>query len=411
MRAIDAIFGAIENLLTHKLRSVLTMLGMMFGVGAVIAMLAIGAGAERQALELVDRLGVRNIVVRAKELKGEELEEARKKSLGLSLRDVRAIEEALPEVQRVSPLVKIEPYQVQSGSRKADAVAYGVSKHHIAVENLMLGEGRFFDRRDEAEHAQVCVIGAAVRQSLFGAERALGRPLKVDDVWLTVVGVLAPESSGGANIQGVSVGTTGKNIYIPIQTVLSKFDQDPMKSPLEQIVVRLAEVASAHQSGEVLETLLDRLHGGARDYELIVPEVLLEQSRQTQRIFNIVMGCIAGISLLVGGIGIMNIMLASVLEQTREIGVRRAVGALRRDIRFQFLVEAISIALLGGLSGVAFGVAIARMVASYAGWPTVVTALSIVIATGVSSVVGLVSGIYPAIRASRLDPIEALQHQ
>jgi putative ABC transport system permease protein len=387
------------------------MLGMMFGVGAVIAMLAIGAGAERQALELVDRLGVRNIVVRAKELKGEELEEARKKSLGLSLRDVRAIEEALPEVQRVSPLVKIEPYQVQSGSRKADAVAYGVSKHHIEVENLMLREGRFFDRRDEAEHAQVCVIGAAVRQSLFGAERALGRPLKVDDVWLTVVGVLAPESSGGANIQGVSVGTTGKNIYIPIQTVLSKFDQDPMKSPLEQIVVRLAEVASAHQSGEVLETLLDRLHGGARDYELIVPEVLLEQSRQTQRIFNIVMGCIAGISLLVGGIGIMNIMLASVLEQTREIGVRRAVGALRRDIRFQFLVEAISIALLGGLSGVAFGVAIARMVASYAGWPTVVTALSIVIATGVSSVVGLVSGIYPAIRASRLDPIEALQHQ
>jgi putative ABC transport system permease protein len=411
MRIQDAVFGALGNLAAHKLRSALTMLGMMFGVGAVIAMLAIGAGAERQALELVDKLGVRNIVVAIKELKGEELEQARKKSLGLTLRDVRAIEEAVPGLERVSPRVKIEPYQVLSGFRKTEAIAYGVPHFHAKLDSLELREGRFFDPHDEAVHAQVCVIGAKVRQSLFGADRALGRLIKVNDVWLEVVGVLAPESSGGASVEGVTVASTATSIFIPIATALSKFDSDPMKSPLEQIVIRLGPSASAHHSAAVLEALLDRLHGGAKDYDMMVPEMLLEQSRQTQRIFNVVMGCIAGISLLVGGIGIMNIMLASVLEQTREIGVRRAVGALRRDIRFQFLVEALSIALLGGLAGVALGVGIAEVVASYAGWPTVVTPASIAIATGVSSAVGLFSGIYPAIRASRLDPIEALQHQ
>jgi putative ABC transport system permease protein len=230
-------------------------------------------------------------------------------------------------------------------------------------------------------------------------------------VWLTVIGVLAPETSEGASVSGVSVESSATSLFVPLGTMLDKFDRDPMKSPLEQIVVRLRPDASATQTAKVLGALLDRLHGGAKDWELVVPELLLEQSRATQRIFNIVMGCIAGISLLVGGIGIMNIMLASVLEQTREIGVRRAVGALRRDIRFQFLVEAVSIALLGGLSGVVIGVGIAHAVASYASWPTVVTPLSVVIATGVSSAVGLFSGLYPAIRASRLDPIEALQHQ
>ena len=191
-------------------------------------------------------------------------------------------------------------------------------------------------------------------------------------------------------------------------TALRKLDRDPLDAPLDELVVQLAPDADSRQAATMIGALVGRLHAGAEDWELVVPEALLEQSRKTQRLFNLVMGCIAGISLLVGGIGIMNIMLASVLEQTREIGVRRAVGARRSDIRFQFLVTAFSLAMLGGLAGVAMGLAIARGVASYASWPTVVTTWSIALSLGVSIVVGVVSGLYPAMRAARLDPIQAL---
>jgi putative ABC transport system permease protein len=196
-----------------------------------------------------------------------------------------------------------------------------------------------------------------------------------------------------------------------VTTALRKFHREPLEAPLDEIVVQLAPSESATLAGEALETLLDRLHAGVDDWDLIVPEALLEQSRRTQRLFNIVMGCIAGISLLVGGIGIMNIMLATVLERTREIGVRRAVGAKRTDVRVQFLIEAFAISVLGGLAGIGMGVAIALGVAAYAGWPTVVTAISILVSTGVSMAVGIVSGIYPAVRASNLDPIDALRYE
>jgi len=411
MRTEDALRGALENLRAHKLRSALTMLGMMFGVGAVIAMLAIGAGAERQSLELIAQLGIRNIVIRDKTPEGDERQKIRKKSLGLSPRDVQAIEESAVGIERVVPRLKIKAQEAISGAHKVPARVFGVSRNHAKAGNLILQEGRFFDALDEDEHSQVCVIGSKVRQVLFGAQPALGKPLRVADVWLTVVGVLARDTGGGASLEGVSVGSSADEIYLPAATGLAKFNRDPIESPYEQIIVQLTEAADPRQSALILDTLLDRLHGGAKDYELIVPERLLEQNQATQRIFNVVMGCIAGISLLVGGIGIMNIMLASVLEQTREIGVRRAVGALRADIRFQFLIEALSISLLGGLAGIVAGIGIAKIVADYASWPTVVTLISVVVATGVSSAVGLISGIYPAIRASKLDPIEALHHQ
>ncbi len=411
MRTSDAFRSALENLSEHKLRSGLTMLGMMFGVGAVIAMLSIGAGAEKQALVLIDRMGVRNVVIQSKELDPDDLRESRKKSLGLSLRDVDALREAIPNIELVAPRLKLEPYKVLAAGGKAEANVYGVSHRHADLSNLDVDEGRFFDGRDEQHHSQVCVIGAAIRRDLFGIEPAVGRHVKVDDVWLEVVGVLAPESLGGSSFQGVSIGSTATDIYIPFTTGLRKFERDMLKSPLDEIVIRLAPGASPHDAAAFARTLLARLHGGVRDYELVVPEALLQQSRETQRLFNIVMGCIAGISLLVGGIGIMNIMLASVLEQTREIGVRRAVGALRRDIRFQFLVASFSISLLGGIAGIILGVVIARVVAAYAEWPTVVTFSSIALSTGVSVFVGLVSGLYPAIHAARLNPIDALRYE
>ncbi|HTQ44613.1 MAG TPA: ABC transporter permease [Polyangiaceae bacterium] len=411
MRASDAFRSALEDLASHKLRAGLTMLGMMFGVGAVIAMLAIGAGAERQALQLIDKLGVRNVVVRAKDFKPDELAEVRKKSLGLSPRDVDAIREAVPGAELVVPRLQIDVYKILSAGGKAEGKVYGISHLQSQLVRMRLEEGRFLDARDDETHAQTCVIGSSVRRDLFGAEIAVGRDVKINDVWCEVVGVLAPEASGGTTLQGVSVGSTAREIYLPITTATRKFDHDPLKSPLDEIVVRLAPGVSARQAESVITGLLDRLHGGVVDYETVVPEALLEQSRQTQRLFNIVMGAIAGISLLVGGIGIMNIMLASVLEQTREIGVRRAVGARRKDIRFQFLVNAFTLSLLGGVAGVLVGVAIARVVSSYAGWPTAVTLASIALSTGVSAAVGLVSGLYPALRAANLNPIDALRYE
>ncbi len=411
MRARDAIAYSFENLAAHKLRSALTMLGMMFGVGAVIAMLSIGAGAEQEALQMIERLGLRNLVVRAKSLEGAELTEARTKSMGLSLRDIDAIREAVPEVQHVAARVAIEPWIVLAAGNKTDARLLGVSEDWASVVSVTLAEGRFLDSRDRLEHAQVCVLGASARRDLFGVDPVLGRSVKVNDVWLEVIGVLSAESEGGSSFQGVSLGSTAREIYVPVSTALRKFERDPQDSPLEEVVVRLKDQRTARRTAAVLATLLDRLHNGVSDYELVVPESLLRQSQKTQRLFNLVMGCIAGISLVVGGIGIMNIMLASVLEQTREIGVRRAVGARRKDIRFQFLAAAFTISLLGGTLGVVLGVAIAQVVAIWAGWPTVVTLWSIALATGVSAAVGVASGFYPAQHAASLDPVEALRYE
>jgi putative ABC transport system permease protein len=411
MRAREAFRSAFENLSAHKLRSGLTMLGMMFGVGAVISMLSIGAGAEQQALAVIDRMGVQNLVVRSKQLEDDELAEARKKSLGVSLRDVDAIAEAVPGVALALPRVELEPYKVLSESGKTEAKVIGVSYRQPEVVKLGIDEGRFIDVGDERTHAQACVLGAAARRDLFGVAPAIGQSVKVNDVWCEVIGVLEPDSSGSASVEGVSVGSTAREIYLPVTTALRKFEHEAQSSPLSEILVRLTPGTSPRETATVLGALLERLHGGASDYELIVPEALLEQSRQTQRLFNVVMGCIAGISLLVGGIGIMNVMLAAVLELTREIGVRRAIGARKKDIRFQFLVTSFSLSLLGGVFGVVIGVAIARIVASYANWPTVVTLPSILLATGVSVAVGLLSGLVPAIRAANLNPIEALRYE
>ena len=375
---------ALDNLAAHKLRAALSMLGMIFGVGAVIAMLSIGAGAEREALAMIEQLGLRNIVIEAKTLNREDLMEIRQQSPGLSGRDVDAVEEAISEIDWVAPRVKIEPYKVASSNGRTDAMAYGVSRRFFELGSHELAEGRVLDALDEDTHAQVCVIGKSVALDLFGYEPVIGETIKVDDVWLEVVGILASQAAGADTFQGVRMSSTSKDIYLPYTTALRKFEHPPLDSPLDQIVIRVKEGVSPWKTAAAIEPLLDLLHGGADDYRIVVPEALLEQSQKTQRLFNIVMGCIAGISLLVGGIGIMNIMLASVLERTREIGVRRAVGARRRDIRFQFLVESFSISLMGGSAGVLMGLAIAYIVAYYAGWPTLVTLWSILLSTGVS---------------------------
>jgi putative ABC transport system permease protein len=412
MKTSDAFLFALENLSSRRLRTGLSTLGMMFGVAAVIAMLSIGAGAERRALAMIERLGVHNVLVRSKEVPPSERAEARKKSMGLSPRDVSAIREAVPHLALVAPKAGVDPYKIIAEGQKTQAKVWGVSHRHPEATRLVLQEGRFFDESDERAHAQVAVIGAAERRDLFLHDAAVGRFLKVNDVWLKVIGVLAADGLAADGPGDPLGGGSGDgDIYLPATTLLQKFERDPLEPPLEEIIVKLDGKTSPHESAAVIAGLLEQLHGKVDDYEIVVPEALLAQSRETQRIFSIVMGCIAGISLLVGGIGIMNIMLASVFEQTREIGVRRAVGALRRDIRFQFLVESFLVAGFGGGFGVLVGLFISHVVATMAGWPTVVTPLAIILSTGVSGAVGLFSGLYPAIRASRLDPIEALAHQ
>jgi putative ABC transport system permease protein len=406
---------ALANLGRHKLRTSLTMLGMVFGVGAVIAMLSIGAGAEQKALEAIGKLGLRNVIVKAKEVKPEDRQELRKKSLGVSLRDGEAIAEAVPNVELVLPRVEVKPYKIMAPGAKTKAKVFGAPWRYSTVANVGLAEGRFFDARDEYDHAQVCVIGQEVRRDLFGYGSVLGKQLKVNDVWLEVIGVLATDHEEGAPKAGESSNSsthsTAKEIWIPVSTAMRKFDRDPLDAPVDELLVTVKEGVSTRRTAQIIEPLLQRLHGGADDYEVVIPEALLEQSRQTQRIFNIVMGSIAGISLLVGGIGIMNIMLASVLERTREIGVRRAIGATRKDIKSQFVVESFAISLLGGVAGIIIGIVLAKVVAAYAGWPTVITFWSLLLSTGVSISVGLVSGIYPAARAAELNPVEALRYE
>ena len=419
MNLQEALATSLANLAGHKLRSALTMLGVVFGVGAVISMLSIGAGAEREAMDMISRLGLRNVLLRAKTFEREEAQEIRKQSPGLSLRDTQAILDAVPGVELIAPKVEIDPWQVIAAGAKTEATVLGVTDRHRELASLELASGRFLDGMDLLAHEQVAVIGPAVARDLFGYEPALGRDLKVDDVWLQVVGVLAGTGSESDSFEGVSIGSTDRVVYLPVTTALSKFDRDPLDSPLSEIVVRLAASgpgpdpsgADSRTAARVIDRLVGQLHAGAEDYELVVPEALLEQSRRTQRLFSLVMGSIAGISLLVGGIGIMNIMLATVLERTREIGVRRAVGARRRDILEQFLVESFAISALGGAIGVLMGLGIARGIAASAGWPTVVTPWSILLAVGVAVAVGMISGFYPARRAAELDPIESLRYE
>lgn len=408
----EAILTSLANIAAHKMRSALTMLGIVFGVGAVIAMLSIGAGAEREALATISRLGLENVVVRAREFRNEDdLREVRGKSLGVSLRDAEAIQDAVPGVLRVAPKVEVEPWKVLAAEGSSDAAVYGVAAEHAELVHLELAAGRFLDPIDVLQHAQVAVIGEAVRRDLFGFAEALGQHLKINDVWFEVVGVLAAGGGEVDSFQGVQIGSSATAVYVPVSTALRKFDRDPLEAPLSELVVQLEDAGQASNAAKLIDTLLGHLHAGADDYELVVPEALLAESRRTQRMFNIVMGCIAGISLLVGGIGIMNIMLATVLERTREIGIRRAVGAKKRDILFQFIVESFALSVLGGLAGILMGVLIARGVAASAGWPTLVTPWSVLLATSVAVAVGLASGIYPAKRAAEVDPIESLRYE
>jgi putative ABC transport system permease protein len=400
---------ALQDLVRQKLRTVLTMLGIIFGVGAVISMLSIGAGAQEEALRVIDAMGLRNVIVREKPVDDEELYTIRERSLGLSLADVEGVRAVARDVVAASPVTRVRVDRVLGDSGRSEAQVLGVGAQHPRLKNLRVARGSFFDPTEEATFQRVAVLGHRAARELFAFDDPLGRAIKVNDVWFSVVGTLEPQNVEQETFQGVAVDSPDATVFVPVSTALKMFDRDKLESELDEIVFQLRSGASVEDNAVLIASTISELHGGEPDTSLVVPQDLLEQSRETRRIFNIVMGGIAGISLLVGGIGIMNIMLASVMERTREIGIRRAIGAKRSDIVAQFLCEAVLISLLGGVTGILLGFAISSGVSLYSEWNTVVTGFSIFLAFGFSVAVGVVFGTYPALRASRLDPIEALR--
>lgn len=401
---------SIESLLHHKLRTVLTLLGMIFGVGAVIAMLSIGKGAEQEALQLIDSMGLRNIIVKAKTFDESKLKEIRESSLGLTLQDLNAARETLPFLSAYSASKQVNVYALFSHAGTSDANVYGVTPTHRVMANLGIKKGRFLLPIDEITYAQVCVIGSRVAQVLFPGEDSVGKHIKINHAWLTVVGILKDKTLTKEEFQGISLKGEQNNIYISLQTALKMFRFNLLEAEIDEFRVRLKKGIPSSTAAATLAHLLKRRHKETDDYEMIVPEALLEQHRKTQNIFTIVMACIAGISLLVGGIGIMNIMLATVLERTREIGLRRAVGARQKDIKRQFILETFGVSAMGGMLGILFGFGLSVIISAFTGWAVGWSLSAIMLSVGVCAVIGLVFGIYPAVQASRLDPIEALRH-
>ncbi|WP_341501613.1 ABC transporter permease [Gallaecimonas sp. GXIMD4217] len=409
MKLKEMLWQSLDELLHHKLRTLLTLLGMIFGVGAVIAMLNIGEGAQREALKLIDSMGLRNLIVQGQEYDNERLKEIREESTGLSLRDLEASLDTLPFVQAHSAEKNVKTHDLFSHQGSSDAQVLGVTASHFELASLKAARGRLFDDQDDRHYAQVAVIGQEVAQALFPGGGALGGRLKVNHLWLEVVAVLASPRLSKEEFQGVKLGGERNRIYIPLQTALKKLKHQPLASELDAFRLQLATGVDPLAASQALKHLLDRRHGGVDDYRILVPAQLLAQQAQTQQIFNIVMSCVAGISLLVGGIGIMNIMLATVLERTKEIGLLRAVGARRQDVVAQFMAESFVIACLGGVLGILFGLGLSELIALYSDWTVAWSFWAIALSVTICALIGLLFGVYPAIKASRLDPIQALQ--
>ena len=404
----------VASLFAHKLRSLLTMLGMIFGVGAVVAMLSITAGAQKQMMAFIDQLGVNNIIVEAREATDRDtLQVVRTISPGLTFRDFRAISENVPGLEAITPRKKFKPSKVLPKTAAEIPGLIGVLPNYEQINSLKMDEGRFFSEEENQASAAVCVLGETAKVNLLGYDPAVGKYVKVNDTWLQVIGVMKPQAEGDTEMEGVQTMNRNNLVIAPLNTVMRRFEDATsyLRDEIDGMYLKVKTGENSIQTAAVVNALLSVNHKDAGDFGITVPEALLEQKKQTQFIFNIVMICIAGISLLVGGIGIMNIMLATVLERTREIGIRRAIGARQSDIIRQFLSEAVLISIAGGLIGIVFGYALSQIIASAAGWSTVVTWQSIAVAFGVSVFIGLLFGIYPAVQAAKLDPIEAIRYE
>ncbi len=405
---------ALDNLLLHKLRSLLTMLGMIFGVAAVVSMLSIGAGAQQQVMAFIEQLGVRNLIVEAKETtEWQAHQKVRKLSPGLTFQDYRVIGSNVAGIVESTARKRFTPNKLIPKPHEDMPVVYGVSPAYRKIAALHIVAGRFFDADEDTRAVPVCVLGEGAKASLFGPPDAIGQFIKVNQQWFRVIGVVGPQLSSQTEVAGIPAQDLNNLIYVPLYSALFRLEDtySELRDEIDGIYLQLSSSADSVSTADVVRSILNDSHRNAGDFSVVVPAQLLAEQKRTERLFNVVMVAIASISLLVGGIGIMNIMLASILERTREIGVRRAVGARRSDIVRQFVVEAVMISFVGGIMGILFGFGISRVIAWLAGWSTIVTVSSILLAFMVSVSVGLVFGIYPAVKAARLDPVEAIRYE
>ena len=404
----------LQNLLLHRLRTALTMMGMIFGVAAVVSMLSIGAGARQRVMAFIEQMGVHNLIVEAKEtLDWQAAQKIRKISPGLTFQDYRVIRDDIADIVAATPRKRMTPSKTIPKSQQDPPTVYGIDPAYQKIGGLHVLEGRFFTEDEEKRAAPVCVLGAAARSSLFGSAAAVGQYVKANEQWFRVIGVASPQLSSQTEVAGLPTQDLNNVLYVPLNSAILRLEDSysDRRDEIDGIYLNIRDGADMGSVAQLVRAILDASHHSAGDFSVIVPAELLAEQRRTERLFNAVMVAIASISLLVGGIGIMNIMLASILERTREIGVRRAVGARQSDIVRQFVVEAILISFVGGSFGIAFGFVMSRLIAWLAGWSTIVTATSIVLAFVVSISVGLVFGIYPAVKAARLDPVEAIRYE
>jgi putative ABC transport system permease protein len=414
MILISDVVQAVQNLQAQKTRTFLTALGIVFGVGSVIGMLAIGAGAREESLSFIEQLGVRNVLVDSRQaLTQDEFLQRRRSSPGLSERDVRILEANIESMEILSPRRTMRPARLVPKPGHDMPDVYSVRPSYAVIHNFSTVEGSFFNEQHEATAASVCVLGQGAKIDIFGYDPAVGKTVKINDVWLEVVGVLGETLKTTGQSRGGRMENLNNVIYVPFNTFQYRFwDQSRnLKDDIEGVDLRLKPGTDSIEVAKVVTAILNSTHNNTQDFTVTIPAALLAQQQRTQTIFTYVMVAIAAISLLVGGIGIMNIVLATVLERTREIGVRRAVGATRLDIVRQFLTESVLISIGGAILGIGFGFFLAWLISRTAEWKTIITTISVVIAFGVSVAVGIIFGIYPAFKASRINPIEALRYE
>ena len=452
-RYIHDVMIAAEAIQSNKAKSLLTGLGIMFGVGAVISMLAIGRGAQAEVLEQIKMIGANNIIITPNveaNNKGDENGNIKqlKTSRGLSLSDINAINAIIPSIQATSPVIEQKMHALYNGKTKQYTLN-GVSSSYFKALNIELYKGRFFTNEQTLKGSAVCVLGFDAYQFFFNNTNPIGSYIKCGREWLKVIGVINKRNTTNGS-PGADIGATNNKIFVPAQTMLIRYDDKSKLNPevmenmtrggaaffaggtiimsgstkapsqptasaktshqVDKVIVQVKNTEQLETTASITKRMLLRRHAQQEDFVITIPELLLKQQQKTNDIFNIVLGAIAGISLIVGGIGIMNIMLASVWERIREIGTRQAIGATQKDIIVQFLSESVLISITGGVIGILLGVLLAYLIEFSAGIKTIITSFSVIIAFCVSVSVGIIFGYLPAKRAAQQNPVDSLRH-
>lgn|SRR5690554_870206 len=403
---------AIQGLIDHKVRSFLTMLGIIFGVASVITMLSIGEGAKREAIAKYQDLGVSNIIVREKSLSNTELENVRARfSQGLSLQDAEAIREIVPGIEQIAAQAEKNTV-VNYEDKTAKSTVIGITPDFHSMMNYSMQEGSFINQKHYNERLKVCVLGAGVAGNFFKGENPIGKMIKIEDQWLEIVGVLESKSLFTETVGELAARDLNTDVYVPLSLFLNRFTQENiLTSEIQQLTVKINNSNRLVEASRVIDEILKRRHFNNEDYSIVIPFELLKQEEKERQIYNILLGAIAAISLLVGGIGIMNIMLATVMERTREIGIRRAVGARKKDIMSQFVTEAVVISITGGLIGVFAGIVLSLTVTLFTEVSTFIRPYSILLAFSFSVLVGICFGYLPAKNAANLEPVDSIRQE